>query len=175
MYIVLWHNKTKPIIAAIRVRYLYYHYCCSSYNFIFNVKCWTNPCYLLSHKHTYPLFKKIQTGMKENFNTDKLILYFSIHDLIAKCCTTNPWHGYYFNSILQPAENWGLRLRGSCVYVHMFSFVCVCLCWLACVAAHMWAVIGILLLSTVQRPKLCWTEKIPEPGTRQRYRVLCLL
>lgn len=42
--------------------------------------------------------------------------------------------------------------------------VCACVCWLACVVARMCAVIGILLLSTVQRPTLRWTEKIPEPA-----------
>ncbi len=71
--------------------------------------------------------------MKEVLHTVKLgcfILYSTIHDLITKCCTTVPWHGCYFNSILQPAENRGLRLCGSCVHAHVYVhiFVCVCVC-----------------------------------------------
>lgn len=144
---------------------LYSHYCRSYNTFLI----W-NP-----EKIHAIIYHTRRTGMEEILNADKLILCFSSHDLIAKCCTTNPWQGCYFNSALQPAENHGLRLCGSCVYVHMSSFPCVCLCWRACVEGHMWAVIGILLLSTVQRPKLCWTEKIPEPDSRQCFRALCLL
>ena len=96
------------------------------------------------------------------------IQYFSLLDLISECRTKIPWHGCYFNSIPQPAENRGLRSVGPSVSVHICPHVnvCVCVCacvhWLSCVATHMWAAIGILLLSTVQRPTPHWTEKIPK-------------
>lgn len=118
--------------------------------------------------------------MKEILRTGKqgcFILYSSIHDLITEFCTTIPWHGCYFNSILQPAENRGLRLCGSCVHVNVYVHMFVCVCMLACMCCSP-HVSSDRNLIAVNSPKASAALNRENPRARlspQHYRALCLL
>lgn len=101
-----------------------------------------------TNTHTYPLLAKtFQAWKKSYIQTSCAVSYcISVFMILSQtlCCSGIPWHGSYFNSIPQPAENWGLGLWGLSVRVHVYVYIlcmCVCVCvfvqWLSCVVAHM--------------------------------------